>query len=118
MLVEEKEKNIKSKIDSEKSLIYRKCSLLDFEKIIKTMNSILMEITEENYKNQLHKEDEEVNSKSHFYCKNAPSISVDDYLRRIIKYSQLHNNTLIIAMIYIDLCISKSFILTKNNIHR
>ena len=37
-----------------------------------------------------------------FYCENIPNISLYDYLLRIVKYTEIQESTLIIALIYID----------------
>ena len=42
------------------------------------------------------------NQDGHFTYKVKPSISLLDYLRRIIKYVKIEYSTLIIALIYID----------------
>ena len=59
------------------------------------------------------------NENSPFNHKHVPKISIFDYLVRIQKYSGIENNTIIIALIYIDrICSKKNIVLTKYNIHR
>ena len=54
-----------------------------------------------------------------FSTSNIPKISINDYLNRIEKYSEIEQNTLIIALIYIDkFCQMSNIILTPFNIHR
>lgn len=80
---------------------------------ISIINSIL-EVME------LHKE--EINStheNSVFYSKKIPSIPLDKYLERIIKYSNLENSTLIYASMLVDkFCFKQNFFLCENSIYR
>lgn len=89
-----------------------------FEELIKSINSILAEIINENMdssKAQL----KEAQKSSSFYSKKIPSISILSYLERIIKYTKMEEASLIVMLIYIDkLCESNSFLLTENTIHR
>lgn len=58
-------------------------------------------------------------SKDIFYLYYIPSISLIDYIKHIMKYSQMEISTLINAIIYIDrFCYKNNYILTENNIHR
>ncbi len=57
--------------------------------------------------------------KSIFSMKSIPTISLKDYLERVISYSKIENNTLITSLIYIDrLCQKTNLILTPYNMHR
>ena len=57
--------------------------------------------------------------KTPFDCDHMPKISIYDYLLRIQKYSNAENNTIILAIIYIDrICNKTGLILNKYNIHR
>ena len=57
--------------------------------------------------------------KSIFSMKSIPTISLKDYLERVISYSKIENNTLITSLIYIDrLCQKTNLILTPYNIHK
>ena len=52
----------------------------------------------------------------HYYI---PNISIENYIKRIMKYSQMNISSLIIAIIYIDkMCEIQKYILCFNNIHR
>lgn len=54
-----------------------------------------------------------------FYAKKIPSMSMEDYLNRIVKYSELQDSTLIISTLYIiKACDRNNYILNFNNIHR
>jgi hypothetical protein len=54
-----------------------------------------------------------------FHAKKVPSMGIEDYIKRIVKYSQLEPSTLILSIAYIDrLCDLKKYNLTFNNIHR
>ena len=57
--------------------------------------------------------------KTPFDHDHMPKISIYDYLLRIQKYSNAENNTIILAIIYIDrICNKTGLILNKYNIHR
>ena len=52
----------------------------------------------------------------HYYI---PNISIENYIKRIMKYSQMNISSLILAIIYIDkMCEIQKYILCFNNIHR
>ena len=54
-----------------------------------------------------------------FYLTHIPFITLEDYLKRIIKYTRMDISTLILAIIYIDkMCETQEYILSFNNIHR
>ena len=54
-----------------------------------------------------------------FINKTIPSITIKDYLFRLIKYSQINTSTIIMILIYIDkICNSNHFLLTYYNIHK
>ena len=54
-----------------------------------------------------------------FYLPFAPQISLNDYIKRIMKYSNMDISTLICSIIYIDyFCHKNKYILSINNIHR
>ena len=57
--------------------------------------------------------------KNIFTSKKPPSISIQSYFERIIKYSKIEESTLIVTLIYIDrLCDFSQLVLTEFNIHR
>ena len=81
---ESSKENLKEKSDfKNKSII---------EKITETIECII----EENIKTKTK------NKVNIFYSIKEPSISLEDYLIRIQKYTNIENNTLILSLIYID----------------
>jgi hypothetical protein len=54
-----------------------------------------------------------------FKSKNNISIRVIEYIERLVKYTNLEESTLVMALIYIDrLCSYSNYIITDKNIHR
>lgn len=83
--------------------------------ISKTLNQVIAE--NQALKNYSRK----VKEQSHmvFSARTPPQISLYDYLYRIKYYGEMEDNTLIVALIYIDrLCDMTSLTLTPYNIHR
>jgi len=94
-------------------------SLLTYDVIVIAMSSILNEIIEENTENETKSEIIKEQKFSPFFTQNAPSILIKAYIERIVKYTKIEENTLIISLIFIDkLCENSHFILTSNNVHR
>jgi hypothetical protein len=102
-------------------------NLKDNSKLIKATSILLLEIITENKldlkankepvqgKSKLTKE----KAKSVFNCKKPPSITVQGYLERIVKYSKLERSTLIMTLIYIDrMCDFTGLLLSDFNVHR
>ena len=56
--------------------------------------------------------------KSIFNCNFIPNISLYNYIYRIQKYSEVEDNTLILALIYIDRICYNNFIINYYNIHK
>ena len=57
-------------------------------------------------------------SKDKFYLSQIPNISLNDYLKRLVKYNNMDISTLISAIIYIDIfCEKNKYILCMNNIY-
>ena len=50
--------------------------------------------------------------------KKIPKISIEDYLKRIAKFTEIEESTLIIICIYLDNLNEKKIYLTWSNIHR
>ena len=72
---------------------------------------ILLHILEENKKTKDYYKKINSNQDGHFTIKMKPSLSLLDYLRRILKYTRIEFSTLIISMIYIDrICKEKVFL--------
>ena len=84
--------------------------------IVKSIISVLTELIEINQKNinqmNLTQDDDDI-----FNSKSIPNISIYDYIIRIIEYSDVEENTLILSLIYIDI-IAKIKKITKYNIHK
>lgn len=90
----------------------------NIEHITKSITTILSEIIEENMDNSKHKL-REAQKNTSFFSKKIPSISIQAYFERILKYTKMEGSTLVIVLIYIDrLCENNDFLLTSNNIHR
>ena len=54
-----------------------------------------------------------------FYLEQIPPISLENYVRHIVRYTQMNISTLILSVIYIDLfCEKYNYVLTLNNIYR
>ena len=84
--------------------------------IINAIVSNLKDIIEENKRNGRNKYSFRDNI---FYLEQIPSISLDKYIRLIVKYTQLNISTLILSVIYIDIfCEKYKYVLTLNNIYR
>ena len=84
-------------------------------KLISSISNVLMEIIQDNKLN--------VNpcyiKKDCFYSKRIPVMSLEDYLKRIVKYANVEISTLICSVMYIDkMCEKNNYILCFNNIHR
>jgi hypothetical protein len=90
--------------------------------IIKTISNILSEIIKENKSEFKGKEMQSISKDKHkaaFDSKKPPSISIQQYIERIVKYSKLEDSTLVITLIYIDrLCDQTQIHLNDLNIHR
>lgn len=84
--------------------------------IINAVVANLKDIIVENQQNGLNKYAYKDNI---FYLEQTPSISLEKYIRHLVKYTQMNISTLILSVIYIDLfCEKYKFVLTLNNIYR
>ena len=81
------------------------------EKLIKKISIILEKVLYLN-SNKFQK------TKSSFNCTFIPNISLYNYIYRIQKYSEMEDNTLILALIYIDRICCNNFIINYYNIHK
>ncbi len=79
---------------------------------------ILLHILSENKKSKDYYNKINLNLDGHFTFKMRPSISLFDFLQRILKYIRIEFSTLIIAMIYIDRICKEKVFLNEYNIHR
>lgn len=110
---------INNSISSDKKLIIQQSELTNEEiiklEIIELISDLLSNICEENKKKNKQKN---LLIKS-FNNKNIPSISIKDYLFRLIKHTQINKSTIIIILIYIDrTCNINHFFLSYYNIHK
>ena len=87
--------------------------------LIQSISDILSKILEENKKLPNIKEIISKQNKMCFSYNSIPKISIKDYLERIQEYTCIEQNTLILALIYIDrLCTIGKITLTYYNIHK
>jgi hypothetical protein len=91
----------------------------DNKDLIQAISMILTMVLEENKNFKNYREILIKQNKLIFTAKSVPKISIFDYLVRILKYTFIERNTLIISLIYIDrLCELSKITLTYYNIHR
>ena len=81
-------------------------------KILNSISNILNELAIKNSKKQGNKIENDI-----FETSENPNISLLDYLKRIVEYSNCEENTLISALIYIDR-IAKIKNITKLNVYK
>ena len=85
------------------------------KKIIKKISDLFSNICQENTKN-FKKEN---NSLTKPFLSINPSISINDYLERLYRYSKMNTSTIILLLIYIDrICNINNFKLTYPIIHK
>ena len=83
--------------------------------IIKVISNLLKDICEEGKSN---KEDKLLLIKP-FVSKKIPSISINDYIERLLKYGKVSEEILILSLIYIDrICRNRKINLNYYNIHK
>ena len=83
--------------------------------LINTLSVILTDICKENDINPI------INNKniSPFLTDSLQSITINDYLKRLVKYTQAESSTLIAMLIYIDrLCELNNFIVNSYNVYK
>ena len=91
-------------------------NLINVEDIINYISTNLLSIIQNN-KRMKKKPSKDINEP--LYSKLIPALSLEKYLIRVIKYTEVENNTLIAAYLYIIKLIKKeNFILSINNIYR
>ena len=87
--------------------------------LIENISSILESLIEENKNLKNYREIISKQKILMFYSSNIPSISIKDYLYRIQYYSEFEDNTLILALIYIDkISDISSILLSEYNIYK
>ena len=82
--------------------------------IINSISLSLKDIIKENKKTISNNVNKDI-----FYLSFIPPISLEDYIKRLVKYSNMDISTLINSIIYIDyFCDKNKYYLTPNNIFR
>ena len=82
--------------------------------IINSISLSLKDIIKENKKTISNNVNKDI-----FYLSFIPPISLEDYIKRLVKYSNMDISTLINSIIYIDyFCDKNKYYLTLNNIFR
>ena len=72
-------------------------------KIINKISELLKDICEENNSIEVNNKNISINKRIKiFILKKIPSITIKDYLLRLLKYSKFSTSTLIFILIYID----------------
>lgn len=90
----------------------------DKDLLIKSITTIINEIIKENSEpSKARLREEQKNSP--FFSKKIPSISIQSYIERLMKYTKIEEPTLVVMLMYLDrLCEVTGFLLTENTIHR
>jgi hypothetical protein len=88
--------------------------------IIITISELLNNMCKENNSPEINNKNIALNKKiRYFMLKKVPSISVQDYLYRLTKYSKICESTLVMILIYIDrMCHKYNFKITYYNIYK
>jgi len=100
-------------VQYEEAYTANKLAVVDSYRLADVIASVLSEILKET--------DQTVdNYTTVFHAKSVPSVSIKDYLYRIVKCSKCSQECLILALIYIDRINerNKNFIIKSVNIHR
>lgn len=86
---------------------------------VRAVCRILTEIIQENKESSLKSDVKERLHRLVFHAKKTPSVNIQGYIDRILKYTYIEESTLILCLIYIDrLCELNDILLTDLNIHR
>ena len=84
--------------------------------IINSIVANLKDIIEENKQNGRNKYTFKDNL---FYLEQVPNITLEKYIRHIVRYTKMNISTLILSVIYIDqFCDKYRYVITLNNIYR
>ena len=88
--------------------------------IIITISELLNNMCKENNSPEINNKNIALNKKiKYFMLKKVPSISIQDYLFRLTKYSKICESTLVMILIYIDrMCHKYDFKITYYNIYK
>ena len=109
---------VSSNHQSPQSLTYPKIVLQENINMVLILSKILLNILSQNKNLPNYFGKIKENKDFHFTIMKQPSISLFDYLKRILTFIKLDFSTLIIAMIYIDRICKEKVFLNEFNIHR
>ena len=99
-----------------KNILYQFENLINKDDIINFISSSLYSII---HNNKIMKKKQTRGVNEPLYSKSIPVLSLNKFLVRIMKYTEIENNTLIVAYLYIMKLIEKEkFILGINNVYR
>ena len=82
------------------------------------ISKVLKDLISRNKELKIYNQKVQEQSKMHFNAKKKPSITILDYIQRIIEYTNIENSTLIISLIYLDRICHNDVLITEYNIHR
>lgn len=69
--------------------------------------------------NKDHQNEIQPNTSDILFSKRIPLLTIEDYLKRLIKYSKMENSTIVIMFIYLDrIFLKEKFVLCLNNVYR
>ncbi len=89
---------------------------INIQDIISYISYYFQNLINENHKNKNKKKEKKIDE---FYSRKIPLLTIEQYLNRIIKYTQMENSTLIISFIFILQILEKeNYYICKNNIYR
>ena len=84
--------------------------------VLHTVSQLLTDICEESPQEIDHNT---IKILKPFISKKIPQISIEDFMKRLLKYSKMESSTLILILIYIDrVCFFGKFQLNYYNIHK
>ena len=89
-------------------------------KLIDIISELLKNMCKDNNNSEINNKNILSNKKIKFFMlKKIPSISINDYLLRLAKYSKISDSTLVFILIYIDrLCHKYNFKINNYNIYK
>lgn len=86
------------------------------EEIIEILDFI---VCEQLIKSSARKSSEEIEDSLFYFKRGKPSISLNDYMKRIKHFTECSNEVLVLSLIYLERVLEKhSFIAEKMNFHK
>lgn len=82
------------------------------------ISQMLYESIWANKSNSNYKKEYKLQKKDKFNSKKEPEIKLNDYIYRIMKYSEIDYSTLLLAIIYLDKVILHKLLITELNVHK